>query len=187
MVKRIFKQVAAIAIAIAFVASIIFFVPNVGNTTQLSYEIIAPTSFINPNSSFYGNSAGFNLTSNVSMISYVAPVQVSSLTSGSKVSNMLQLTEAVLKSENISINYTNGVIDCMSSSKFASDMCANQNYTWLLFVSVNGGRLSLYNNEYSPSLSKIDLNSLIANTVQFVLAYQSLQSSSSSGGAPLLP
>jgi hypothetical protein len=188
MIRRLVKQILAIIIAVAFIASILYFIPKFPNENILSYSILVPDQFINASSTFYSTAPLTFSNQNFSSIGSVSQ-PISNIISSTNATNLLQLTNFFLSLNKIKSNESNGGVICLYSENFTKSLCDNANYSWLLFYGT-GTQLSLYQNSNSPSLSSITLNSIQNNNVTFVLVYANPNSigvsSTSSGGGPIL-
>ena len=188
MIRRLVKQILAIVIAVAFIGSLLYFIPKFPNENILSYSILVPSRFINASSAFYSNTPLIFSNQNFSSIGSVSQA-ISNIISSTNATNLLQLTNFLLGLNKIKSNESNGEITCLYSENFTKSLCDNANYTWLLFYGI-GTQLSLYQNSNNPSLSSISLNSIQDNNVTFVLVYANPNSigvsSTSSGGGPIL-
>ncbi|MCL5101691.1 MAG: hypothetical protein M1348_03735 [Candidatus Parvarchaeota archaeon] len=193
MVNRRLKQIVAIMIAVAFVGSIIFFIPQVPNSTPLSYEILTPNNLINSTSVFYSLSPARFSNINVSDLGGIAQTPVSSITASTNATNLLELTNFILSSANLSYVESGGRLICVTSKQFLRDLCNNATASWELFT-ITGTNSALPYTGYgsiSPgnvSLSQIKLNS-ISSTTNFILIYYSGQtgSTNNSGSVPSFP
>jgi hypothetical protein len=189
MVNRRIKQIVAIAIALGFAASIIFFIPRVPNATPFTYEILAPTALINHTSPLVGQvPLNFN-GENVSSLGGVSYTPIDNIISSTNASNLMQFTGVLLNQSNITYTETNGALDCLNSKQFLSPMCSNSTYSWFLFYS-DGQGFSLYNGNGFPSLSSISLKSVVGSNITMLLVYMNpgvgVTTSNSSGAPPLL-
>jgi hypothetical protein len=179
MVNIRLKQAAALFIAVVFVLSIFTFVlffPHVSSSAPVSYYIVVPTSLLTPNSTYLGNSITIQQGVPDSIISFSSGTPVSTLVADN-ISNMLQLTESMLQSENISYNVSNGDIQCISSKQFITSLCANasEGTSWFLIQDGSNTPLIPYN---------IKINSIDSN-VTFILAF--FTSSNSSNSSSTIP
>ena len=192
MVNRRVKQVISIVIAVAFVASIFFFIPSTGNNTPMTYYIIVPRTLINSDSPLYSGSQITLGNVNYSVIGSFISQPISTLITFSNSSDMLGLTEAMLKSQNVSFNVSGGYINCVSSPQFLRPLCFNinnrgpsQQTFWVLLALSNGKTSPVY-----TPLSSVNLRSLYGQNVTYLLEYfvpANQSSSSSSTSVPLPP
>ncbi|MDP8012916.1 MAG: hypothetical protein RAK22_02330, partial [Nanoarchaeota archaeon] len=149
MVPRLLKQIAAILIAIAFIASLFFFIPKQANSNNVSLIVLVPTQLLR-------NQTTFNqYNSNFSIIAEQSPIQISVL-SAENITSLLNLTTTLFKFSNISYSVSNGQICLPASTLFLKNICDTKNSFWLVYESENGQTPTLLN----KSLSKIELGSL---------------------------
>ncbi len=182
MVKKIIKQIVAIAVAIAFVGSIFLFIPKASNNNQITFYIIVPQALVK-NGSLFQSANG--------SVFIAAPLQampVSSIIQGTNATNMLSLTEYLLStSANITFfNVSGGNIDCINSPFFVQELCYNGSTGagWQLYESDNGQTLYAT----SKALSSILLNNIYNTETLFVLQYNSPSGvSNGSGNTPPPP
>ncbi len=188
MVNRRLKQGLAIFVAVAFVLSIIFFIPHVPNGNLVTYELLVPNSLIVPTSPFYSLAPKTFSNQNVSSLGGFFDTKVSEVVASTNATNLLQLTEYILKNNNIGFNSSNGLITCIYSTNFTKSICDNSTYSWYLFSGI-GNSLSLgYGGFNNPSLASISLDSIYQTNLTFVLVYlnpnlNSVNTNSSSGAA----
>ena len=190
MVNRRIKQIISIVIAIAFVGSIFFFIPTTGNSTPLTYYILVPRVLVNSSSPLYSSQQVTLSNVNYSVISSFLSQPVSDLITFSNSSNMLGLTEAMLKSQNMSFNLSGGSINCVVSNDFIKPLCFNINNRgptqptfWVLLSLSRGRALPVYS-----SLNSINLKSIYGDNVTYLLEYFiPANQSSSSTSVPLPP
>ena len=175
MVNRRLKQIVALLIIIGFAGSIFFFLPKTPNNTPVSYYIIVPQPLINKTLQTDYSTLSINSGQVDSVIGQAPGVQVSTLVSIDNITNMLQFTESMLKSVNMSYTVSGGSISCVSSPIFTKDLCANASLSqsWVLFKEGAGGKLIAQ----TVPLSSIALNSIYSNTT-FILAFFSNVNSS---------
>lgn len=175
MVNIRLKQAAALFIAIAFVSSIFFFFPHVSSSAPVSYYIVVPTNLLSPNSTYLGNSITIQQGVPDSIIAFSSDIPVSTLLADN-ISNMLELTENMLQSENISYNVSNGDLACIFSKQFIGPMCANasEGTSWFLIQQGSNTPLIPYN---------IKVNSIDSNST-FILAFFTSSNSSNSSSIP---
>ncbi len=190
MVNRRIKQGLAIFVAVAFVLSIIFFIPHVPNDNLITYELLVPNNLIAPSSPYYSLAPATFSNQNVSSLGGFSETEVSEVVASTNATNLLQLTEFILKNDNIGFNTSNGFLTCIYSANFTRSICDNSTYSWYLFSGF-GDSLSLgYGNSNNPALSSISLNSIEESNFSFVLAYlnPNLNSANtnSSSGIPVL-
>ncbi len=182
MVNVRLKQAVALFIAIAFVSSIFFFFPHVSSSAPVTYYIIVPSNFLLSNSSYLGNSLSIQKGVTDDIISFSQAVPVSTLVADN-LSNMLEFTESMLSSENISYNTSNGNLLCISSPKqFNSSLCANasESKSWGLFSVGSNGVLS---SQQIP-LSDIKLSSIDSNTTYILAFFAPVTNSSNTTTVP---
>lgn len=173
MVNRRLKQILAIIVALAFVGSILFFIPKVPNNSEVSYQILIPNSLINSSYLDSFSSATFS-NLNVSSLGGASGT-VDNVIADTNATNLLSLTNFVLNSSKLNYNESGGNIACVISTKFNQTLCNNDNYKWLLF-SGTGSSVSL---DSGAKLSSISLNS-VQNGTNFILIYYNTQTSTSS-------
>ncbi len=189
MVNRRLKQIFAAAVGIVFVVSIMygFASMNVGNPTQLAYEIIIPQSLVKPTSSLYTTGLVSNSSStgqNLTLIGSVAYTPISSL----NATTIGGLTNDILRANNMSASISGGQLTCIYSSQFTGQICDNTttNSYWYLYLGLNGATPTLYStNPLAPM--NVKLSSVIGSTAFFVLQYQlgnNQNKISSTGGTP---
>ena len=169
--KRV-KQILAVFIAIAFVGSILFFIPKVPNNNQLSFEVLVPNVFIANSSRFSFSTATFS-NLNVSSLGGLSGT-VDNVIANTNSTTLLSLTNAVLNSSKFLYNESGGNLECVISPKFKQKLCNNQNYTWLLFSGVG----SIVSIDAGVKLSSISLSS-VQNGTKFILIYYGNQQSTS--------
>lgn len=194
MVNRKLKQIAALLIAIAFVGSIIFFIPQVPNSTPLSFEILAPNNLIKMNSSFYSFSPVKFSNVNVSILGGpLAQEPISNVLTSTNSTDLLELTNFILSNSNFSYIESNGRLICVKSKQLLVNLCNNATFSWELF-SLTGSNSALpYSGigSISPgnvSLSAIKLSSLLEST-SFILIYYNGQGNvnTNNSGIPKFP
>jgi len=174
MVPRILKQIVAILVAVAFIASLFFFIPKQANSNNVSLIVLVPTQLLR-------NQTTFNeYNSNFSIIAEQSPIQISVL-SAENITSLLNLTTTLFKFSNISYSVSNGHICLPSSTLFLKNLCNGRNSFWLVYESENGQTPTLLN----ESLSGIELNSLYSPQNEFILVYQ-YTNITSTQKAPLL-
>ncbi len=151
----------AILVALAFIASLFFFIPKQPNPNSVSEIILVPSNLVL-------NSTRFNqYNSNLSLIAGSPSLQIGLLSRN--ITSLANLTGALLKSAGINFTMYNGNLCIESGSIFSKDLCDSKNSTWILLVSYNGG--SNFTQLNQP-LSSIDLNSLYYPQNEFILVYQ---------------
>ncbi len=184
MVKRIVKQVAALLIAIAFISSIFFFLPHTGSTAVVSYDVLVPTTELNANASTIFSTVHIGNGQTYSLVAGTSAASVQVLVS-SNITNLLNLTEAVLNQQNITYNVSGGDIFCMSSRYFIGNLCTNysESEAWGLLSAGSNGRLSTD----SSVLSSINLNDLYDNTTFLLVYFISNTSGTTNSSLPPLP
>ena len=171
MVNRRIKQGLAIFVAVAFVLSIIFFIPHVPNDNPITYELLVPNSLIIPSSSFYSLAPETFSNQNVSSLGGFFKTAVSEVVASTNATNLLQVTEYILKEDGIGFNSSNGFITCIHSDNFTKSLCDNSTYGWYLFSGTSGSLSLGYSGSNDPSLSSISLDSIEENNLTFVLAF----------------
>ncbi|MCL5009631.1 MAG: hypothetical protein M1433_01465 [Candidatus Parvarchaeota archaeon] len=188
MVKRLIKQIVAIFIAIAFVASIMFFIPKVPNSTPFTYEILVPNNMINSSSPLLNRVPLTFSGQNMSAIGGVYYTPISDIISSTNATNLMQFTNAIVSQNNITYNESSGQLECLYSTQFLAPLCSNATYEWLVFYS-SGDGFSLYNGNGAPLLSSVNLKQLEGDNITMLLVYTSLNNggANASSGIPLLP
>lgn len=189
MVNRRIKQIVALAIAIGFAASIVFFVPHVPNNSPFTYEILIPNNLINSSSSLYSHIPSVFYYQNVSVIQGASAAPISNIIAATNATDLMQFTSFILNQSNITYSQSSGALECMFSDQFLQPVCSNSTYEWLLFYS-SGAGLTLYKNQGTPSLSSINLKSIEGNNITMVLAYIDINggsASTNSSGIPPFP
>lgn len=176
MVPRIVKQIVAVLIALAFIASLFFFIPKQSNTNDVTLFVLVPANLMQNPTAF--NTYG---TTNYSIIAEEPPVQIANLVA-SNVTTLLNLTTGVLKFSNISYSVQNGQLCLPASGLFKQNLCDSLNASWTIYQSSNGQNFTILN----ENLSNIKLGSLYYSQNYFILLYQYSAVTTTTAKAPLL-
>jgi hypothetical protein len=184
--KRIIKQIVAIAVAITFVASIMFFIPQMPNNNPLTYGVFIPTNLINI--TYRANFLSGEINNFSGVGGGLASGSIANVIAGTNTTNFLSLVNFVLKGANLSYNESNGRVICINSKEFIRNICDNSTYDWLVFYGSSAGSFLPYDSTGNISLSSIKLSSIQQNETLLLIYYNLLgKMGTTGGGIPRFP